>query len=558
MSENYYSNKDEKIKIPHDFDAEKSVLGAMIRDVEALETGKSILNASDFYNPNNAEIFSAILAVHAEGIIVDFVTLGDELTKRNSLEKIGGALYLTEIVQSVVTSAYIEHHAKIVKDLAKRRHAQIIGEKLFRQAETLPLEEINLLSQSISSAVAPKSKQDTPQWPEMDKAAYHGLAGKIVDAIKEHTEADPAAILLQFLIFFGNVIGRTAHWTEGFKEHYCNLFGVVVGDSSEGRKGSSLSVVKRIFREINSEWLSDCLVYSGLVSGQGIKSNLRDSSEDINPDKRVLFIEEEFSRLLAVTKWHGSDVSQTIRTLFDSEILQSFSRKDPFKCSGVHGSIIGHITQEELIATLSNSEILNGFANRFMWILSKRSRFLPHGSTVNVLKEIEPQLIELRQSIEFSKNLNSPLNFDKTTDRQWPTMYRTLTSSVPGRLNSIITRRLQIVRRLAVSYAALDCISEVNHSCLEAALAVWTYCEKSAEYIFSQQSGNETADTILAAISHDGITPTYINKQLFHGHKKSHEIRGAIESLKLKNLISEKSECTGGRTETRYFRNDGM
>ena len=49
-------------------------------------------------------------------------------------------------------------------------------------------------------------------WPTMDKAAYHGLAGDVVNAIEPHTEADPVAVLIQVLIYFGNVVGGAPHY----------------------------------------------------------------------------------------------------------------------------------------------------------------------------------------------------------------------------------------------------------------------------------------------------------------------------------------------------------
>jgi hypothetical protein len=76
---------------------------------------------------------------------------------------------------------------------------------------------------------------DAP-WPQIDEAAFYGLAGDIVKTIKPHTEADPIAVLLQVLIFAGNIIGRIPYYKIEADQHHTNLFGVLVGRSSKGRR----------------------------------------------------------------------------------------------------------------------------------------------------------------------------------------------------------------------------------------------------------------------------------------------------------------------------------
>ena len=75
-------------------------------------------------------------------------------------------------------------------------------------------------------------------WPKhLGLAAYHGPFGTLVQAIKPQTEADPAAVLIQLLVMFGNVVGRTAHFCVEADTHHLNLFAALVGDTGKGRKG---------------------------------------------------------------------------------------------------------------------------------------------------------------------------------------------------------------------------------------------------------------------------------------------------------------------------------
>src|SRR6516165_10789743 len=76
-------------------------------------------------------------------------------------------------------------------------------------------------------------------WPVLAPAAYHGLAGEVVARILPDTESDPVALLLQFLVSFGNSLGRQPYYLIEQDRHFTNLFTVLVGQTSKSRKGSA-------------------------------------------------------------------------------------------------------------------------------------------------------------------------------------------------------------------------------------------------------------------------------------------------------------------------------
>jgi hypothetical protein len=115
-------------------------------------------------------------------------------------------------------------------------------------------------------------------WPEPpDSAAYHGLAGEIVQAIAPHTEADPVAVLVQLLVAYGALIGGDAWFKVEAARHYPNEFAVLVGDSAVSRKGSALGHVKRLLGEVEEDFPSR--VKKGLSSGEGVVWLLRDRDD---------------------------------------------------------------------------------------------------------------------------------------------------------------------------------------------------------------------------------------------------------------------------------------
>lgn len=109
-----------------------------------------------------------------------------------------------------------------------------------------------------------------PDWPQqMGKGALQGLVGDVVRTIAPHTEADPAALLLQTLVAFGNVVGRRPHFKVEADYHAPNLFIALVGKSARGRKGTSWGYILQLFLRVDKTWARKC-IQPGLSTGEGL------------------------------------------------------------------------------------------------------------------------------------------------------------------------------------------------------------------------------------------------------------------------------------------------
>jgi replicative DNA helicase len=106
---------------PHSLEAEESVLGSMMLSGEAIAAVVEILKASDFYRPAHHRLYEAILAVYGRGEPVDAITCVEELKRRKSIDDVGGALYVYNLVESVPSPASASYYAKIVADNALLR-----------------------------------------------------------------------------------------------------------------------------------------------------------------------------------------------------------------------------------------------------------------------------------------------------------------------------------------------------------------------------------------------------------------------------------------------------
>lgn len=106
---------------PQNIEAEKSVLGSVLLDKDALISVSGWLQPGHFYDDRHAVIYQNILELFEHGLPIDLVTVSDRLKKKKQLTKVGGRAYLTELASFVPTSAHAEEYGNIVKENATRR-----------------------------------------------------------------------------------------------------------------------------------------------------------------------------------------------------------------------------------------------------------------------------------------------------------------------------------------------------------------------------------------------------------------------------------------------------
>jgi hypothetical protein len=426
---------------------------------------------------------------------------------------------------------------------------------------------------SVAASIPATQEADAPvrvdrQWPDPPhEAVYLGLAGDFVKTIEPHSESDPLAILLQFLVAYGNVIGRDAHYVVEATHHYMNLFLNLVGETSKGRKGTSYGHVERAFRANDPEWRQE----RGLSSGEGLIWAVRDAIEKmekvgrgkdqhyemrvVDPgveDKRLLICQSEFASVLKVLTRDGNTLSSTIRDAWDSGNLSALVKNSQTRATGAHISIVGHVTRDELLRYLEDTEYSNGFGNRFLWACVRRSKLLPDGGDLDRV-DFARLYARLRSAVDFAK-AKGRMKRDSFAAALWHSAYPQLTADKQGLLGSLTARAEAQVLRLSCIYALLDQSLTIRAKHLCAALAVWDYCDRSALYIFGDASGDPVADTILRVLRStlDGLTRTAI-RDLLGRHEKENRIAQALAKL----AEAGKARCvkidTGGRPAETWF-----
>jgi replicative DNA helicase len=107
--------------VPHNIEAEEAVLGSLLIDPEALFRVSPFLRPDDFYLQKNGWVYEAILSLHEQRQPVDFVTLCDDLERQGRLDQVGGAAYVTHLINAVPSAIHVEAYGRIVEQAAIRR-----------------------------------------------------------------------------------------------------------------------------------------------------------------------------------------------------------------------------------------------------------------------------------------------------------------------------------------------------------------------------------------------------------------------------------------------------
>jgi hypothetical protein len=406
-------------------------------------------------------------------------------------------------------------------------------------ADRKPIREIrdpekeNSLNSCISSFVT--TKYDS--FPTLDRKALYGIAGGIVSEIAKDSESHPAALLIQFLATFGNIVGFSPHFYTEADAQGVNLYTVVVGKSARGgRKGTSWGNINQLFSQVDEEWAANNLQSGGLSSGEGLITRLRDANgDDIGePDKRLLVVEGEFASVLRIKGRETNILDAILRNAWDRKPLGKMlsSRIDSMTVTDPHFSFIGHITEEELKSLLKDVDAYNGYANRILWVCTRRTQKLPRGGGF-FKRDITGYVEELRSIINSATNIGE-MYFDDKADRLWTEFYLSIDDTETGMTAAVLARAEAQVIRLAMLYALLDKSEIIYRVHLEAALAMWQYCEDSVRYIFGKALSAD-AMKLLEAIRETGckgLSRSDIITEVFNKNKSKADIDSWIAELR--------------------------
>jgi hypothetical protein len=386
------------------------------------------------------------------------------------------------------------------------------------------------------------------RWVEQGHRAVYGLAGQFLRTVGPQSEACEPALLFHLLAMIGSAIGRNAHVQIGGTRHAANIFLLIVGATSIGRKGVAAGDALQIMSTADPEWRNKRQA-RGMSSGEGLIAAVRDSVFKKHPirtdgritgyedvvdiagveDKRLFVLESEFASTLQVLRREGNTLSPVIREAWDGDTLQSLT-KNATTATDAHVTIVGHITKDEFEDNIDYLGIANGFLNRFLLVHAERVRSLPFGGNPDPLA-VKELGVALKEAISWGKQAGR-ICFATDATEFWAKHYDSIEFGDETTASKLLARAAPYMLRLALLYAVLDRSSLITRHHLEAAWDLVDYAWHSAQYVFGVTTGNPVADRIAKALNDasQGLTRTEISA-LFGRNKAKRVIDNALQKL---------------------------
>ncbi len=394
--------------------------------------------------------------------------------------------------------------------------------------------------------------------PAIPAAAFYGPLGSICRELEQQTEASPIAVLACSLLYLGNLLGRR-FYCQLDQWHFAKLYVALVGATGSGRKGTADHQARRIIDAIDPT--AELLRHSGLSTGEGMLELLDKNREGIYP-RPAVFTEREFAGVFRRAERKGNTLSTVIRDAWDDTVLENSTKANPVRIADHHVSLCVHVTPAELIRLLSNLDCANGFANRFIWIYSRRSERRPNAPGFQAAR-FSRQLDQLRAALDSARQrfqqAGSPicLPFSQRAAAAWESeLYPALDldSEDDTQLILMCNRQPQHVCRIALILALADGLPQIDLPHLQAAQALIGYCWESLDYILSRPWWGDASNPhdaaamgprIQAALADGPKSRSYILHRVFNRNRTAKELNAVRDLMHAQGLVRIEQTAQG-------------
>jgi hypothetical protein len=410
--------------------------------------------------------------------------------------------------------------------------------------------------------------------PELPDAALWGLPGETAMALAEASGTDPAAVLVAYLTLLGNAAGPQPHARFGGADHPARLFSVLVGDAATARKGTATAAVEALFADADPDWASGRVMY-GLQSAEAMIDQVADG---MSRDCRLMVVETEFGRL-AETMARTGTLSAQLRNAWDGRALQRSTTRFTRTATRAHISLLAMITPEELLRHHRRLSQAGGLESRILYVFTAPARevspFAPpadHAYLASRLREVLDASHEavLAGTDPVSRYLlaqrgiqpRTELPVDGAVAGCWGRDVKPRLPEPGEGLAELHSRAESQVIRLAAAYAIADTSPAVKTVHVEAALAVLSYCARSAEVVFGVPVAqlpprvDPRCTAKIVRCLHDRypgwVSRDDIGSGLLRGNTPAAEITTALGDLSRKRLVEHREVPTAGRPREEY------
>lgn len=172
---------------PHNLEAERSVLGVVLVNNDALYAAMGVLVAADFYTSAHQRIFARMVALSERGVGIDFVTLKNELARVGELDAVGGPAYVGSLADGMPTSANVEYYARIVREKSMLRALITAGNRVVASAYEASDDPRLVLDEAERALLAISQEAATGDLLFMDRLVPEAI--KLIEVIHDTKQA---------------------------------------------------------------------------------------------------------------------------------------------------------------------------------------------------------------------------------------------------------------------------------------------------------------------------------------------------------------------------------
>jgi len=391
--------------------------------------------------------------------------------------------------------------------------------------------------------------------PTPSEECLYGLVGDIArEAESANREVNPFAAALAAMVAISAGLGRGCYLTIGDDWHHPRIFGLHVGRSGRGRKGTSTKLITRIVRNLREkhEDVSFKMHTGGLSSREGLVMMLHDGFKvgktEVEPihDKRLFILESEFANILHQGAREGNTLSSSLRDCWDGSSIKPATKTAPVHATDPHVNLLGHVTPGELTELMRERELSNGFANRFLIVwaeqpaLDPMPRYTPKARLDELTNRVA-EVLRFAQADRFVETDHTRMVLTEQARTLYQKLYKKELQDRSGgeRVTGLLTRRAPYLLRIAMLFAITDLTHTIELCHLNAAMAWIRYWGESVTYIFASAheeqataKAQESADAILKYLEATAAASrTELMTKCFKGHISRTVLDAAIDEL---------------------------
>lgn len=316
----------------------------------------------------------------------------------------------------------------------------------------------------------------------MNRGRFHGLTSEIMDFAS--VRGTFPANLFHHLIFFGASLGRSPY-VEHRGEVYASINGLLIMDTAGG-KGESLGIISEIydFDEEHRDLLPITLKASLTGGNKTLRTINNLLKKHDNGENRLLSVDCECSSQFACQAIPTNGISQLIIRLADGEEITDTIGNKTFQLPPVHFGSVGHITPAVLLKKLKTIEMMNGFANRFLFIGVPRPTYsYDDGSySKDELVKIQQRLME---SLDKGSN-RGKINIDDEAKDYYLSFVRSIRDDMGknDKIDALQSRFDKLCLKVALTVALTNQEETISLASMEAASEVIRYSSETLKELY--------------------------------------------------------------------------